>query len=175
MVGSASAFPSSEPGLDMTKRSSNTCGDPTDALPFYRIYNPSSVTYRYTTNSGIVSSLLEGVAALVFVTQEESTVPFYRLSSAVATDNFYTISTTERDSALQNGYTFGGAGTDSVYYIYPTQLCGSVPFYRLYQESTKTNFYTISESERLDYIANHGYTDIEIAGYVLPLASNLCS
>ncbi|KAJ7912002.1 hypothetical protein B0H13DRAFT_1532705, partial [Mycena leptocephala] len=98
-----------------------------------------------------------------FVTQEESTVPFYRLSNAATTDNFYTISTTERDSALQNGYIFGGAGTDSVYYIYPTQICGSVPFYRLYQESTKTNFYTISESERLDYIANHGYTDIEIA------------
>ncbi|KAJ7886073.1 hypothetical protein B0H13DRAFT_1889350 [Mycena leptocephala] len=160
------------------KRSSNTCGDPTDALPFYRVYNPSIVTYRWSTSTVVASSpgvTFEGVAALVFVTQEESTVPFYRLSNAATTDNFYTISTTERDSALQNGYIFGGAGTDSVYYIYPTQICGSVPFYRLYQESTKTNFYTISESERLDYIANHGYTDIEIAGYVLPLASNQCS
>jgi hypothetical protein len=36
----------------------------------------------------------------------------------------------------------------------------------------KDNFYTISEAERLDFIANHGYTDIEIAGYVLPVTQS---
>ncbi|KAJ7330429.1 hypothetical protein DFH08DRAFT_623029, partial [Mycena albidolilacea] len=96
-------------------------------------------------------------AAFVFVTQEESTVPLYRLSSAAATDNFYTISTTERDNAL-----------DPMTYIYPTQVCGSVAFYRLFHKTKLVNFYTISEAERLDFITNQGYTDIEIAGYVLP-------
>ncbi|KAJ7823277.1 hypothetical protein B0H13DRAFT_2376181 [Mycena leptocephala] len=162
----------SDPGPEM-KRSSNTCGDPTDALPFYRIYNPTETNYLYTIGTGVVGTVgttFQGVAALVFATQEESTVPFYHLTNDPIRDNFYTISTKERDSALKNGYINQPDAT----YIYPTQLCGSVPFYRLYQQTTQTNFYTASESERLDYIANHAFTDIEIAGYVLPLASQ-CS
>ncbi|KAJ7853432.1 hypothetical protein B0H13DRAFT_1642903, partial [Mycena leptocephala] len=140
-------------------------------LPFYRGYNSAEVDHFYSTNVNLVNQAAAGwplqeVAAFVFVTQEESTVPFYRLWSAAATDNFYTISATERASALQNGYIL--APTDPFTYIYPTQVCGSVPFYRLYHETKKDNFYTISEAEREDFISNQGYTDIEIAGYVLP-------
>ncbi|KAJ7824135.1 hypothetical protein B0H13DRAFT_2375673 [Mycena leptocephala] len=130
-IGSDRGLSISDPGPEM-KRSSNTCGDPTDALPFYRIYNPTETNYLYTIGTGVVGTVgttFQGVAALVFATQEESTVPFYHLTNAPIRDNFYTISTTERDT---------------------------------------------SESERLDYIANHAFTDIEIAGYVLPLASQ-CS
>ncbi|KAJ7848446.1 hypothetical protein B0H14DRAFT_2675874 [Mycena olivaceomarginata] len=163
--------------LTPATRSPETCGDPTDARPFYRAYNPTEVDHFYTTNVNLVNAAnsgwpLQGVAALVFVTQEEATVPFFRLYSAAATDNFYTISTTERDAALQNGYvTVAG---DPFTFIYPTQVCGSVPFYRLYHATKKDNFYTTSESERLDFIANQGYTDIEIAGYVLPVTSTQC-
>ncbi|KAJ6550638.1 hypothetical protein DFH09DRAFT_1500774 [Mycena vulgaris] len=173
-IGSGCGLTISEPGTEM-KRSPNTCGNPTDAFPFYRIYNPPATEYRYTIDPASVSAsvaTLQGVAGLVFATQEESTVPFYHLVSVAALDNLYTISTTELNAALKNGY---ANLTTDVTYIYPTQLCGSVPFYRLFQQNTKTTFYTTSESERLDFIVNHGYTDIEIAGYVLPLASNECA
>ncbi|KAJ7835423.1 hypothetical protein B0H13DRAFT_1652641, partial [Mycena leptocephala] len=155
------------------------CGDPTNALSFYRVYNPTTVDHAYTTDVGVVNRSpangysLQCVAALVFVTQEESTVPFYRLVSSAASDNFYTISTMERDDALKNGYIV--VANDAFTYIYPTQVCGSVPFYRLYHETKKDNFYTISESERADFIANQGYTDIEIAGYVLPVTCTQCA
>ncbi|KAJ7918382.1 hypothetical protein B0H13DRAFT_1607407, partial [Mycena leptocephala] len=149
-------------------------------LPFYRSYKSTVVDHFYTTNVNLVTDAavgslyaLQGVAALVFATQEESTVPFYRLYNDAATDNFYTISTTERDNALQNGYI--SAASDPFTYIYPTQVCGSVPFYRLYHQTKKDNFYTISESERLDFISNQGYTDIEIAGYVLPVTAAQCA
>jgi hypothetical protein len=157
------------------RRSSQTCGDPADALPFYRTYNPTVVDHCYTTDVTFLNDIvrtdsypIQSVAAFVFVTQEESTVPFYHLHSIAATDSFYTISTTERDNALNNGYIV--LAEDPVTYIYPTQICGSVPFYRLYHQTKMDNFYTISEAERLDFIANQGYTDIEIAGYVLPAA-----
>ncbi|KAJ7026374.1 hypothetical protein C8F04DRAFT_109870 [Mycena alexandri] len=158
-------------------RSPQTCGDPTDALPFYRLYDPTIIDHVYTTNLAVVnadvpSHTFQGVAALVFGTQEESTVPFYRLVNRAAAVNFYTISETERADALQNGYT--APPNNPVTYIYPTQICGSVPFYRLYDEVNTDNFYTTSESERLEFIAN-GYTDIEIAGYVLPVTSTQCA
>ncbi|KAJ7927956.1 hypothetical protein B0H13DRAFT_1860995 [Mycena leptocephala] len=177
-VGSATALHTQEPGPDAI-RSADTCGDQTNAQPFYRTYRPTNTDHWYTTNVGLVINAvvnlqsLEGVAALVFVTQEESTVPFYRLFNTATTDNFYTISTTERDNALQNGYAH--VTQDPFTYIYPTQMCGSVPFYRLYHETKKINFYTTSVSERLAFITSQGYTDIDIAGYVLPVAPTQCT
>ncbi|KAJ7722716.1 hypothetical protein B0H16DRAFT_1896069 [Mycena metata] len=170
------AFHAEEPGPDV-RRSADTCGNPADALPFYRAYNPAGVDHFYTADVNVLlfsigNYPLQEVAALVFVTQESSTVPFYRLYNSAATDNFYTTSTTEMDNALRNGYV--NVTGDPFTYIYPTQVCGSVPFYRLYHETKLDNFYTTSETERLDFIANQGYTDIEIAGYVLPLALTQC-
>ncbi|KAJ7292541.1 hypothetical protein C8J57DRAFT_1042048, partial [Mycena rebaudengoi] len=161
------------------------CGDPTNALPFYRCYNPTVVDHFYTTDVNKKISPpamvqftypLQGVAAHVFVTQEASTVPFYRLvfrASGLAQDNFYTISTVERDNALKKGYT--NATNEPFTFIYPTQVCGSVPFYRLYHTAKADNFYTTSESERLDFISNQGYADVEIAGYVLPATPIQCA
>jgi hypothetical protein len=138
------------------------------------------VDHYYTTDVTIMNSIilnanyaLQSVAGLVFVTEEESTTPFYRLYNSAITDNFYTISTTERDLALQNGYIL--ITNDPLTYIYPTQICGSVPLYRLYNSVGQDNFYTTSESERLDFISNEGYTDIEIAGYILPLLPSQCN
>ncbi|KAJ7936552.1 hypothetical protein B0H13DRAFT_2649365 [Mycena leptocephala] len=134
--------------------------------------------YLYTINVKQVTNaiagdgyILEDVAALVFITQEESTVPLYRLFSATAVDNIYTTSTTERDNAIKNGYTLI---TVLQAYAYPTQVCGSVPFYHLFASSQNTNFYTASASERLDFIAN-GYQDMGIAGYVLPVSATQCA
>jgi hypothetical protein len=123
------------------------------------------------TNEAAPGWVLEGVEGLVFVTQEESTVQFYRLVSA--SDNFYTISTTERDNAIQNGYRDASGGASTAY-IYPTEVCGSVPLYRLHSDTKTDNIYTTSKSERVDLITE-GYTDMGVAGYVVPLTSDACS
>ncbi|KAJ7712789.1 hypothetical protein B0H16DRAFT_1436434, partial [Mycena metata] len=183
VVGVVSALPLAVATGGPAIRASETCGGSTNAVPFYRSFASSVVDHFYTAQvtlvnnavnvgSGASGFLLEEVAGLVFATQEESTVPFYRLGSAAATDNFYTISTAERDAALQNGYSV--FANDPNTYIYPTQICGSVPFYRLFSAAGQDNFYTTSESERLDFILNRGYADVEIAGYVLPVLPTQC-
>ncbi|KAJ7895739.1 hypothetical protein B0H13DRAFT_1624260, partial [Mycena leptocephala] len=141
-------------------------------VPFYRSFVATNVDHFYTTsvanlNGDIVngSDALEGVAALVFTTQEESTVQFYRLFSSNTTDHFYTISTTERDNALNDGYVIQHEDI----YIYPTQLCGSIPLFRLFSAAGQDNFYTTSESEKQEFITNDGYTDEGTAGYVFPV------
>ncbi|KAF8180947.1 hypothetical protein K438DRAFT_1602107, partial [Mycena galopus ATCC 62051] len=152
------------------------CGDPTLTVPFYRGYTSKAVDHVYTTDVTNLSDdilhsayVLQGVAAFVFLAQEESTVRLYRLYSTAATDHFYTISTTERDSAVTNGY----MPESELIYTYPTQICGSIPLFRLFSASGKLhnwpdNFYSTSESERQNFITNEGYSDVEIAGYVLP-------
>jgi hypothetical protein len=153
-------------------RSAETCGDPAHALPFYRIYAASITEHFYTPDVIVVSASirsnaynLENVAAMVFVTQEESTVPFYRLVCGPPAHNFWTISTTERDDSIKKGCTLAPAAQA---YIYPTQICGSIPFYRADNVAIADSLYTTSESEQLEFIANQGFTDKGIAGYVLP-------
>ncbi|KAF7346880.1 hypothetical protein MVEN_01440000 [Mycena venus] len=152
----------------------STCGNPADAVPFYRSYHSANVDHWYTPDVAQINTYnpqgfaLQGVAGLVFITQEPGTTPFYRLYNSALTDNFYTISLAEKVAAEQNGYITDGVSVP-VSYIYPTQVCGSIPLFRLYSASGQDNFYTTSEAERINAIANGGYADVEIAGYILPV------
>ncbi|KAJ7719722.1 hypothetical protein B0H16DRAFT_1432655 [Mycena metata] len=158
-------------------RSSQTCGDPTLVVPLYRGYVAATSDHFYTTSIANLNAdtltkgtgLLEGVAALVFVTQEESTVRFYHLYSSTALAHFYTTSTTERDDAISKGYVL----QSELIYIYPTQICGSIPLFRLVSSTGKDYFYTTSESEVQDFISD-GYTEQGAAGYVFPVVGPTC-
>ncbi|KAJ7798333.1 hypothetical protein B0H14DRAFT_2906994 [Mycena olivaceomarginata] len=173
VVGFASALNNTHtPSVAATERSAETCGDPHETLAFYRLHAASVFAYSYSTDAAFVSAailengyVLESVIGMVFVTHEESTVPCYFLSSGALADNFLTISATERDAAIANGYTLLPTFQT---YIYPTQICGSIPMYRLYNSAQTSNYFTTSESERLSAISTRGYADVEIAGYVLP-------
>ncbi|KAJ7731386.1 hypothetical protein B0H16DRAFT_1583769 [Mycena metata] len=158
-------------------RSSQTCGDPTLVVPLYRGYVAASIDHLYTTSVADLNAdtlaasvdVLQGVAALVFATQEESTVRFYRLYSSAASAHFYTTSTTERDNAVSNGYVL----QSELIYIYPTQICGSIPLFRLFSSAGKDYFYTTSQSEVQDFISD-GYTEQGTAGYVFPVVGPTC-
>ncbi|KAJ7708406.1 hypothetical protein B0H16DRAFT_1632732 [Mycena metata] len=171
-----SAVKINQPAVAVTGRTTQTCGDPSDAVPYYRTLSNALTDYYYTADAALVDTVfvgtgnyaLQGVAGLVFLTQEESTVPFYRLGKTAV--NFFTANTTERDIAIQQGYRL--TPNDPLTYIYPTEICGAVPFYRMVNTAEQANFYTTSESERLDFLANQGYTDLGIAGYILPLGGS---
>ncbi|KAJ7760010.1 hypothetical protein B0H16DRAFT_1688904 [Mycena metata] len=167
-----SALKINQPAVAVTRRTTQTCGDPSNAVPYYRTLSTPLSDYYYTADAALVDAVyvdnnyaLQGVAGLVFITQEESTVPFYRLTKFAV--NFFTANTTERDIAIQQGYSL--TPKDPLTYIYPTEICGAVPFYRMVNTAEQANFYTTSESERLDFLTNQGYTDLGIAGYILPL------
>ncbi|KAJ7587499.1 hypothetical protein C8J56DRAFT_1081749 [Mycena floridula] len=144
------------------------CGDPMNTVPLYRVYAAASTNHVYSTDVDAVNIrvlndgfVLEGVAAQVYETQEGSTVPLFWLNDAsTATDNVYTTSTTEKATLISQG--LHDVGT--VAYIYPSQICDSVPFYRLNKPGVD-NFHTTSISERDDAVAS-GYTFVGITGYV---------
>ena len=48
----------------------------------------------------------------------------------------------------------------------PVPLCNSIPLYGLYEPSSDNHFYTTSEAERASVLANLGYEDRGVAGYV---------
>ncbi|KAJ7722342.1 hypothetical protein B0H16DRAFT_1699352 [Mycena metata] len=161
MFPSTSALPHN---MKIEARSPETCGDPSDSVPFYVMELPNS-NFFYSASFNDVTTVINGYdymfeAARVFVTQELSTVPFFRL----------TANTTERDTVV--------AASDYIYigvapYIYPSQICGSLPFYRLLESSVPRRFYTTSLEDRDDRIATGVWSDQGIAGYVLD--ANACT
>ncbi|KAG5337766.1 hypothetical protein C0989_008944 [Termitomyces sp. Mn162] len=144
-----------------------SCGDPANASPFFRLYNSGDVDHFYTldaseglsaTNLGYTS---EGVSSHIFSSEQPGSVPLYRLYSPGVTDHFYTIDAAERDSAVKLGYYLEGVAG----YIYPNAICGAVPFFRMYSANGGDHFYTTSTPER-DSALGIGYADEGIAGYV---------
>jgi hypothetical protein len=76
----------------------------------------------------------------------------------MGSDHFYT--TDEANARSAANYVLED---QNPIYVYPTQLCGSVPFYRMY--SSTDHFYTADPAERAS-AAGIGYTDEGIEGYV---------
>ncbi|KAJ7722338.1 hypothetical protein B0H16DRAFT_1385890, partial [Mycena metata] len=151
-------------------RTTETCGDPTLAAPFYRTYSATRAQHGMCLNlalslsNGFPTWNYQALVAFVFATQEESTGPFYQMVNSATGDRIYTINATEVTALERTGY--GQAVAEPVYYIYPSQICGSVPFYRLSKVAKHDHFYTVSEADRITAIDSQGYADEGIAGYV---------
>ncbi|KAF7339170.1 hypothetical protein MVEN_01994200 [Mycena venus] len=64
-------------------RGTEACGDPSVAVALYEFFNSGTVDYFLTPGTSVGSGTgpynFQGGVGFVFVTQEASTVPFYRL------------------------------------------------------------------------------------------------
>ncbi|KAJ7893342.1 hypothetical protein B0H14DRAFT_2334848, partial [Mycena olivaceomarginata] len=156
-------------------RSPETCGDPSHSVPLYitelvneKFFYTISVTDT-STIINVYDYILEGVAARVFITQELSTIPLFRLVTPGSRHNLYTTSTTERAASIASGQIDVGI----VAYIYPSEICRSVPFYCLYESSATRHFYTTSLKDRDAILATDAWVDKGITGYVLN--DNVCT
>ncbi|KAJ6460517.1 hypothetical protein C8R45DRAFT_1108930 [Mycena sanguinolenta] len=92
--------------LHMAGRSAETCGDPDDTLAWFRLNWACQFVYTYSTDPAWISTVilvdkyvLQTIMGMVFLTQEDSTVPCYFLTSGILADNFFTTNATERDAA----------------------------------------------------------------------------
>ncbi|KAK7450103.1 hypothetical protein VKT23_012985 [Stygiomarasmius scandens] len=150
-------------------RAAQTCGNPSNAVPFLRAFNPSNGDHFYTTNPTEMANAirgaykLEGTAAQVFTNQELSTIPFFRLFKPGVGDHFYTTSAAERDNAVLS---FGYSDEGIAAFVYTTGDCGGQPLFRLFNPKSGDHFYTMSAAER-DSAIGLGYASEGIAGFTL--------
>jgi Repeat of unknown function (DUF5648) len=158
-------------------------------VPLYRLFSSNSGDHFYTTSQAErqnailnVGYLSEGIAGYVFAAQQPDTTPVYRLFNPRTGDHFYTTSAAERDNAVNNlGYNNEGtacfiyaftsyADEGTACHVFPTQVAGTAPVYRLRSSTTIDHFYTMSAAERQNAIAQDGYVDEGIACYAYPNA-----
>jgi hypothetical protein len=91
--------------------------------------------------------------------------PMYRLRTDINTDNFYTISTSDRDIAIA----YAGYYSRGVPFAMPSPTnYGGRPFYRYYKSAPQyEHFYTHLDSDR-QYVEQNGYVAEGYEGYLFP-------
>ncbi|KAF9043931.1 hypothetical protein BJ165DRAFT_1389824 [Panaeolus papilionaceus] len=147
------------------------CGNPADAVPFYRI--PIPTDHFYTANpvenaavQATVPGPVERPPGRVFTSQAPGTVPLYRLYSEPMTDHHYTTSLAERDSLIANtSYNYEGIAG----YVYPDANCGGIPLYRSYISAPIYDHFFTSSAAEVDAATAGGFSKEGIAAWIVPL------
>ncbi|KAJ7629121.1 hypothetical protein FB45DRAFT_920020 [Roridomyces roridus] len=162
------------PANNVQHLQARTCGNPGDAVPFFAANGGPIQDYVASTAVAAMQSLVGaqgftflGVTARVFTTQETSTVPLYMVylvTNGAVSDHIYTIDQGEYQALLEIGYRDEGIQA----YVYPTQICGSVPWYAVYNAAATEHFFTTDEATRASFLATAGWSDQGIVAYVLP-------
>ena len=143
----------------------------------YRLYSPGTFEHLYTTDfneysvlpvccawvaEGAIYRLFSGAGSYGGVTA----VPYYRLYNPFSFQHHWTTDAGEYNFLPSVGWQ--QEGTDG--YILPTQASGLLPLYRLYLNAAGgLHLWTIDVNERNYLVANAGWVDEGIAGYVIPL------
>jgi hypothetical protein len=132
------------------KKDPTTTPNPT-AVPFYRVWNPTTGDHFLTTDPNEVQSaqqccgyVYEGVRATVSAVPGTGLVPFYRLWNPTTGDHFHTTDPNEVQTAQQCcGYQSEGIRA----YVYPANSANGVPLYRLWNPTTGDHFHTTDPNE----------------------------
>ncbi|PPQ66417.1 hypothetical protein CVT26_011286 [Gymnopilus dilepis] len=156
-------------------RSKDTCADTSLATTFMQVFYQKGITHalgpRAYTINGITKEgattdwEFQGDIFVAWNTEQEFTVPLYRFDLGVAQDYMYTTAT------AVPGYTLGII----IGYVYETQVCGSVPLLGAFNQAETDHYYTTAPNEHSQLIAISGWTDVGVAGYVLPLGTGKLS
>ncbi len=88
--------------------------------------------------------------------------PMYWTRSNASTDNFYTLSASQRDTSLSNGFSNRG-----VPFAMPSQTrFGSAAFYRYYKGAPQLEHFYTSVAAEWRYVEQNGYTYEGIEGHI---------
>jgi hypothetical protein len=112
--------------------------------PFHRYYQPTSFDHLYTTTFEVegYNWTDEGIEGYLYTYPEPGTVRLYRYyHGSGVKDHFYTTDFND----LGNGNSAWTYESAFIYYVYNTQVAGTVPLYRYFGHSQ--HFYTTNYAE----------------------------
>ena len=111
---------------------------------------------RLTAGKHTITAVFEdGRAEAVFRVTDSSLIAMFRMYNPNSGEHFYTGSTAERDSLIQNGWTYAGIA-------FRAPVRSDHPMYRLYNPSAGDHHYTGNANER-DMLVKAGWKSEGIA------------
>ncbi|KAF5315462.1 hypothetical protein D9619_007592 [Psilocybe cf. subviscida] len=160
-------------------RSDTTCGDPSTAIVISQAFQTGpiihllSVPYAFDT-----VNTMNGAATWVSIrdlfrgwaTQQPSTLPLWQLGSSNRQEYIYKIGQDATTKPVVSGFP-----NDIVIiaWVFPTQVCGSVPLFGAVYPSKTDHIYTTDEDQHAGLISPAwGWSESGVIAYVLPLTSD---
>lgn len=136
------------------------------AQPIYEFYNPSRRDRVVTANANLQLVYGDwnyiGFSFRAFLTQQPGTVGIYEYYNDDAGDHTYSPAPNDPNIlSFPNWHMSPGI----VFYVYPTNVTGSIPIYRYYNISESSTLFTANPRIHLDY---QGWTLEGISFYALP-------
>ncbi|KAH9474240.1 hypothetical protein JR316_0013403 [Psilocybe cubensis] len=155
----------------MERRNDLTCADPSLADVYVAGYSPANSAHTVSPRwvlalqrSGLGADWeIQGDLFLAWQTEQEFTVPFYRLFNPTTTD-WITMISTDGSPPVVSGF----EDATVIGFAYSTQVCGSVPLLGASLPSKGDHWYTTDVREHNFFLEN-GWVDAGIAAFVLPL------
>jgi hypothetical protein len=160
---------------------------------WYRAYNRAADYHFYTTNSlefdatvraGYVNESSGQTGFAVLDRQVTGGTPVYRLYNLQSGRHYYTINAAERDflvalvppppSGQPDTRTTGWRSEGSEGYMFATQVAGTQPVYKLYNQNSGVHVYTINRAERDAILATYPtiFAEHTLLGYAYPVDSD---
>jgi hypothetical protein len=151
---------------------------PSNATPLYRLYDPTTDDYIYSTNAHEPGDghRAQGIAGFVYIADPAqhifpppTAVQLWRLRTPGG-QHFCTANQTEYDNLLGPNVGYNADGTAG--WVLPSSPGGPQPFYRSYHPTTGGHLYTVDITES-DAAATGGYRGDGISGYIWPNGKEL--
>lgn len=114
------------------------------AIPFYRLYKPSTRDYFYTASNNerhavnAIGYRLQTVAGYIYNSPQTNREPLYRLYNSRNHLHFYTTSNTEKQAAINNGYHYELIAG----YLTCSSTTSLMPYWRAYSSLNGSHYYT---------------------------------
>ena len=141
-------------------------------IPLYKFYRPNIGSYFFTASeaekdilNGNANFQLQGISHYVFNgAGSQGVVPVYRFLNNMGS-HFYTASEAEKNAIIQNlSHIYQLEGI--AFHAMAGATGNAKPVYRFFQSSTASHYFTISETDKADRIANDATMQYEgIAWY----------
>ena len=145
-----------------TNPPTNSPSGDTLTAPVYRFYNAQSRGHFFTTSATERDTVLanpqwgytaEGVGFRSATAPGANLLPVYRFYNPISKGHFFTTDEAEKNNVLANPqwrYNFEGVG----FYTYGASASLGSDVYRFYNPISRGHFFTISEAERNNVLAN---------------------
>lgn len=145
-------------------------------IPVYRFYSPITrkqfITLDANEKNYIVKNMAnawryQGVVWYVYPQYEDQTMPIYRFYSPVLRSHLFTLDANEKNYIITNmkhAWRYEGIG----FFVYPHQISGTAPVYRMYSPSLRTHFFTMDGNERGSMLNSGMWNDEGVAYYAFP-------
>ena len=147
----------------------------TPPQPVYRFFNKTNGSHFYTASEAEKNNVVANLSATysldgpAYHWSTAFTTPLYRFFNMKNGSHFYTASEAEKNNVLTNlsaTYSFDGPA----YNVSSGPAAGTVPVYRFFNMKNGSHFYTASEAEKNNVVANLSatYSLDGVAFHVLP-------